>query len=190
MRVKGSRREGEIGAFTPATYTVMFDDGRKADLPAATLASIESADPPSAPAKDALEQARIAEIRERLAKAPDDELFVKANYSQYYMVRGVHNGAVFADVPITGTFRQEIQKGYAHFIAAAPADIRFLLDRLDAVTKERDEAVTTISEITRWQVLMSTHESFYRHVREITEAFYQSHKHLFDVSDVEEPTDE
>lgn len=95
------------------------------------------ADPP-APAKDGLEQARIAEIRERLAKVPDEELFVKGNYT-YWLVRGMHTGQVVADVPFVLESGQA--KQVAEFIAAAPADLRYLLDALDTMRRERDAAL-------------------------------------------------
>lgn len=109
---------------------------------------------------------RVRAIRERLARITTEPMFVKANYSQYFMVRGVHTGAVFADVPILSIPGKPARE-QADFIAAAPADIRYLLARLDAVTAERDAAVeklkpfaTLYREATIWRNFSGDTEVF------------------------------
>lgn len=134
---------GRISQYGDGEYLIAYVDG---EAYAATGSSLTPADPP--PAAQPGEDGRVAEIRERVAKIANEAMFVKANYNQYYMVRGTHTGYVFADIPIMSTPGKPA-KEQAEFIAAAPADIRYLLERLDAVTKRAERRRAALEPFAR-----------------------------------------
>ncbi len=65
--------------------------------------------------------AALAAIRERVDALPDEPTFLKWNYSEYGMIRGVYTEAQIANV---------FTKPYDKFYQSAPADIRLLLAAL------------------------------------------------------------